>query len=69
MKVASVLRTNPLRVQLTVPEQHSAEVAVGRSVSFEVDASPGQKFTGQVRMSRLRSKQLAHARRRSRGAQ
>jgi RND family efflux transporter MFP subunit len=48
-KVASVLRTNPLRVQLTVPEQYSAEVAVGRSVSFEVDASPGQTFTGQVR--------------------
>ena len=38
-----------LRVQLTVPEQYSAGVAVGRSVSFEVDASPGQKFTGQVR--------------------
>ena len=48
-KVASVLRTNPLRVQLTVPEQYSTEVAVGRSVSFEVDAAPGQKFTGQVR--------------------
>jgi membrane fusion protein (multidrug efflux system) len=48
-KVASVLRTNPLRVQLTMPEQYSAEVAVGRSVSFEVDASPGKKFTGQVR--------------------
>ena len=44
-----MLRTNPLRVQLTVPEQYSAGVAVGRSVSFEVDASPGQKFTGQVR--------------------
>jgi RND family efflux transporter MFP subunit len=48
-KVASVLRTNPLRVQLTVPGQYSAEVAVGRSVSFEVDAAPGQTFTGQVR--------------------
>ena len=48
-KVASVLRTNPLRVQLTVPEQYSGEVAVGRPMSFEVDASPGQKFTGQVR--------------------
>ena len=48
-KVASVLRTNPLRVQLTVPEQYSAGMAVGRSVSFEVEASPGQKFTGQVR--------------------
>jgi membrane fusion protein (multidrug efflux system) len=48
-KVASVMRTNPLRVQLTVPEQYSAEVAVGRSVSFEVDAAPGQTFVGQVR--------------------
>jgi RND family efflux transporter MFP subunit len=48
-KIASVLRTSPLRVQLTVPEQFSAEVAVGRAVSFEVDASPGQTFTGQVR--------------------
>jgi membrane fusion protein (multidrug efflux system) len=48
-KVASVLRTNPLRVQLTVPEQYSAGMAVGRAVTFEVDASPGKKFEGQVR--------------------
>jgi membrane fusion protein (multidrug efflux system) len=48
-KVASVLRTNPLRVQLTVPEQYTTEVAVGRAVSFEVDASPGKRFNGQVR--------------------
>jgi len=48
-KVASVMRTNPLRVNLTVPEQYSAEVAVGRPVSLEVDAAPGQRFEGQVR--------------------
>jgi RND family efflux transporter MFP subunit len=48
-KVASVMRTHPLRVELTVPEQYSAEVSIGRSVSFEVDASPGKTFTGQVR--------------------
>jgi RND family efflux transporter MFP subunit len=48
-KVASVLRTNPLRVRLTVPEQYSAGMAVGRAVTFEVDASPGKKFEGQVR--------------------
>jgi RND family efflux transporter MFP subunit len=48
-KVASVLRTTPLRVELTIPEQYSAEVAVGRTVTFEVDASPGKTFTGQVR--------------------
>jgi RND family efflux transporter MFP subunit len=48
-KVASVLRTNPLRVNLTVPQQYSAEVAVGRPVQLEVDAAPGQRFEGQVR--------------------
>lgn len=48
-KVASVMRTNPLRVELTVPEQYSAGVAIGRAVSLEVDAFPNQKFTGQVR--------------------
>ena len=48
-KVASVMRTHPLRVELTVPEQYSTEVSIGRSVSFEVDASPGKTFTGQVR--------------------
>jgi RND family efflux transporter MFP subunit len=48
-KVASVMRTNPLRVNLTVPEQYSAGVAVGRSVSLEVNAAPGQRFEGHVR--------------------
>jgi membrane fusion protein (multidrug efflux system) len=48
-KVASVMRTNPLRVNLTVPEQYSADIAIGRPVSLEVDAAPGQRFEGQVR--------------------
>jgi membrane fusion protein (multidrug efflux system) len=48
-KVATVLRTDPLRVNLTVPQQYSADVAVGRPVSLAVDASPGQRFEGQVR--------------------
>jgi RND family efflux transporter MFP subunit len=49
MKVVSVLRTNPLRLQLTVPQQDSLEVGVGRSVSLLVDTAPGKVFTGQVR--------------------
>jgi membrane fusion protein, multidrug efflux system len=49
MKVASVLRINPLRVQLTVPQQFSVEVGVGRAVSLEVDTAPGKTYTGQVR--------------------
>ena len=48
-KVASVMRTNPLRLQLTVPQQFSTDVAVGRIVSLEVDSTPGKQFTGKVR--------------------
>jgi len=48
-KVASVMRTNPLRVNLTVPEQYAAEVAPGRSVLLEADTARGQKFEGHVR--------------------
>jgi membrane fusion protein (multidrug efflux system) len=48
-KVASVMRVDPLRVELTVPAQHMAAVAVGRVVTFTIDAYPGQTFTGRVR--------------------
>jgi len=49
MKVASVLRISPLRLQLTVPQQYSVEVNVGRAVSLEVDTAPGKTFNGLVR--------------------
>jgi RND family efflux transporter MFP subunit len=48
-KVATVLRIDPLRVELTVPEQYVSVVAPGRAVTFEVDAYPGETFSGQVR--------------------
>ena len=48
-KVASVVRIDPLRVELTVPEQYVSAVAAGRAVTFEVDAYPGETFSGQVR--------------------
>jgi membrane fusion protein (multidrug efflux system) len=48
-KVASVLHTDPLRVELTVPEQSIASVAVGREVALQVDAYPGRTFIGRVR--------------------
>jgi membrane fusion protein (multidrug efflux system) len=48
-KVASVMRINPLRVELTVPAQYIAAVSVGRSVSFTIDAYPGRPFEGRVR--------------------
>lgn len=48
-KVASVMRVDPLRVELTVPAPFVAAVAEGRAVTLEVDAYPGDTFTGHVR--------------------
>lgn len=48
-KVAVVVRVDPLRVELTVPEQFVAVVGVGRPVALQVDAYPGRTFTGKVR--------------------
>jgi RND family efflux transporter MFP subunit len=48
MKVAVVVRTNPLRVKLTVPEQFISAVSLGQPVQFEVDAYPGRQFEGRV---------------------
>jgi len=48
MKIAVVVRTNPLRVKLTVPEQFISAVSVGQPVNFEVDAYAGRSFEGKV---------------------
>lgn len=49
MKVAIVVRVNPLRIQLTVPEQSVSTIAVGQPVVFEVDAYAGRQFEGTVK--------------------
>lgn len=49
MKVAVVVRVNPLRVQLTVPEQFVSVVSVGMPVTFDVDAYPGRHFEGRIK--------------------
>jgi RND family efflux transporter MFP subunit len=49
MKVAVVVRVNPLRVALTIPEQFVAVVAVGQPVDFDVDAYQGRRFQGTVK--------------------
>ena len=49
MKVAIVVRINPLRAQLTIPEQFVSAVGVGQPITFEVDAYPGRHFEGKVR--------------------
>jgi len=48
-KVATVVRIDPLRIELTVPAQFMSVVGVGQLVVFEVDAYPGRTFEGTVR--------------------
>jgi RND family efflux transporter MFP subunit len=48
-KVATVVRVEPLRVELTVPEQYVSLVATGQHVRLVVDAYPGEAFGGTVR--------------------
>ncbi len=48
-KVVTVVRINPLRVELTVPEQYLSVVRPGQMLELEVDAYAGRPFKGQVR--------------------
>jgi multidrug efflux pump subunit AcrA (membrane-fusion protein) len=47
-KVATVVRTNPLRVRIDVPEQAIPEVRIGQSVSATTSAWPDRNFSGRV---------------------
>ena len=47
-KVATVVRTNPLRIRIDIPEQAIPEVRVGQSVSITTSAWPDKNFSGRV---------------------
>lgn len=47
-KVATIVRTNPLRVRIDIPEQAIPEVHVGQSVSATTSAWPDRHFSGRV---------------------
>ena len=47
-KVATVVRTNPLRIRIDIPEQAIPEVKVGQSVSVTTSAWPDKNFAGRV---------------------
>jgi RND family efflux transporter MFP subunit len=47
--VVTVVRINPLRVLLTVPEQSVGLIKTGQPLTLQVDAYPGRTFTGTVR--------------------
>jgi RND family efflux transporter MFP subunit len=48
-KIATVVRIDPVRVELTVPEQYLSLVKAGQPVRLTVDAYPGEVFTAKVR--------------------
>jgi RND family efflux transporter MFP subunit len=47
-KVVTIVRTNPLRIRIDIPEQAIPEVKVGQSVSITTSAWPDQNFSGRV---------------------
>ena len=47
-KVATVVRTNPLRIRIDIPEQAIPEVRVGQSVSITTSSWPDKNFSGRV---------------------
>jgi multidrug efflux pump subunit AcrA (membrane-fusion protein) len=46
--IATVLRTNPIKLQLQVPEAEAPYITQGMGVSLEVDAFKDKKFAGRV---------------------
>jgi RND family efflux transporter MFP subunit len=48
-RVATLVRIDPIRVELTVPEQAVSLVSVGQSVKLTVDAYPNEVFEATVR--------------------
>src|SRR5215212_1981742 len=47
-KVATVVRTNPLRMRIDIPEQAISAVQLGQSVSVTTSAWPDRNFSGRV---------------------
>ncbi|HKO99251.1 MAG TPA: efflux RND transporter periplasmic adaptor subunit [Pyrinomonadaceae bacterium] len=47
-KVATVVKINPLRVRIDIPEQAIPSVAVGQSVSITTSAWPDRNFSGRI---------------------
>jgi RND family efflux transporter MFP subunit len=46
--VVTLLRIDPLRLQLTIPSIQASQVAVGQAVTARVDAFPGKTFEGRI---------------------
>lgn len=47
-RVATVVRTNPLRLKIDVPEQSISEIKQGQSISLTTSAWPDRSFSGHI---------------------
>jgi RND family efflux transporter MFP subunit len=47
-KVATIVRTSPLRLKIDVPEQSIGKVATGQGISLQTSAYPDRNFAGTV---------------------
>jgi multidrug efflux pump subunit AcrA (membrane-fusion protein) len=47
-KVATIVRINPLRVRIDIPEQAIPAISVGQSVSVTTSAWPDKNFSGRI---------------------
>ena len=47
-KIATILRTSVLRLNIEVPEQSIGKIAVGQSVSIQTSAYPDRNFAGTI---------------------
>jgi len=46
--VVTLLKIDPLRLQLSIPGVQAGQIAVGQMVSATIDAFPGKSFSGRV---------------------
>jgi membrane fusion protein (multidrug efflux system) len=46
--VVTLLRIDPLRLQLTIPSVQASQIATGQTVTARVDAFPGKIFEGRI---------------------
>ena len=47
-KIATIMRTSPLRLRIDVPEQSIGKVATGQGISLQTSAYPDRNFAGTV---------------------
>ena len=47
-KVVTIVKTNPLRIRIDVPEQAIPDVQIGQSVSMSTSAWPDKNFAGHI---------------------